>query len=114
MPFYQFNPFTGGLKSSTSFQPLYPLKTERVMIYDTIKTKPVAVTAKAGYCTDKPRTLDPKMWTKFKHFQAHIDKPVYLLGGKKDKLLFGFTVLYVAVCTAQSAVFLIKEGILGS
>lgn len=46
--------------------------------------------------------------------QAHIDKPVYLLGGKKDKLLFGFTVAYVAVCTLQSAVFLIKDGLLGS
>ncbi|XP_032665964.1 uncharacterized protein LOC116841748 isoform X2 [Odontomachus brunneus] len=114
MPFYQFNSFTGSLKPSTNFQPFFPIKTERVMIYDTVKTKPAVVTSTAGYCTNKPRTLDPKMWAKYKHFQANLDKPVYLMGGKKDKILFGFTVAYVGLCTMQSFYFLIKEGYLGS
>ncbi|XP_011175365.1 uncharacterized protein LOC105207538 [Solenopsis invicta] len=115
MRFYQFNSFTGRLKPSTSFQPLYPIsplplqKTEPVMIYDSIKTKPVTVTPAASYCTEKPRTLDPKMWAKFKHYAATIDKPVYLAGGKKDKMLFLFTVGYVGVCTLQSLVFIAKE-----
>ncbi|XP_012535270.1 uncharacterized protein LOC105836052 [Monomorium pharaonis] len=115
MPFFQFNSFTGRLKPSTSFQPLYPISPrslpegQPVMIYDTIKTKPVRVTPKASYCTDKPSTLDPKLWAKFKHFQAALDKPVYLAGGKKDKMLFAFTVAYVGVCTLQSLVFIAKE-----
>ncbi|XP_050449998.1 uncharacterized protein LOC126850751 isoform X1 [Cataglyphis hispanica] len=116
MPFYQYNSFTGRIKPSTSFQPLYPLspiplqRTEPpVIIYDTIKTKPVSVTPKSGYCTDKPPTLDPKMWAKYKHFQAVIDKPVYLAGGKKDKILFGVTVAYLGLCTLQSLVFIAKE-----
>ncbi|XP_011637489.1 uncharacterized protein LOC105427460 isoform X1 [Pogonomyrmex barbatus] len=112
MPFYQFNSFTGRLKPSTNFQPLYPIsplplqKAEPVIIYDSAKTKPM--TSK-NYCTDKPKTLDPKMWAKYKHFQAALDKPVYLAGGKKDKLLFGFTVAYLAVCSAQSLVFILKD-----
>lgn len=53
------------------FQSPIPLqRSEPVMIYDTIKTKPLTVTPKSGYCTDKPPTLDPKMWAKYKHFQA--------------------------------------------
>ncbi|XP_012222344.1 uncharacterized protein COX7AL2 [Linepithema humile] len=115
MPFYKYNSFTGSIKPSTNFQPLYPIsprslqKSEPVIIYDTIKTKPLTITPKSGYCTDKPRTLDPKLWAKFKHYQAIIDKPVYLAGGKKDKLLFGFTVAYVGLCTLQSVVFIAKE-----
>ncbi|XP_011702134.1 PREDICTED: uncharacterized protein LOC105458491 [Wasmannia auropunctata] len=115
MPFYQYNSFTGKLKPSVNFQPLYPLsplplqKGDPVIIFDTVKTKPVMVTPKASYCTDKPPTLDPKMWAKYKHFQAVIDKPVYLAGGKKDKALFLFTAAYVGVCTLQSLVFIAKE-----
>ncbi|XP_070149892.1 uncharacterized protein [Polyergus mexicanus] len=110
MPFYQYNSFTGRIKPSTNFQPFYPLRTEPpVIIYDNIKTKPVSITPKSGYCTDKPATLDPKMWAKYKHFQAAIDKPVYLAGGKKDKILFGFTVAYIGICTLQSMVFIAKE-----
>ncbi|XP_077276275.1 uncharacterized protein LOC143905041 isoform X1 [Temnothorax americanus] len=115
MPFYQFNSFTGRLKPSTNLQPLYPIsplplqKSEPVVIYDSIKTKPVTATPKASYCTDKPPTLDPKLWAKYKHFQAALDKPVYLAGGKKDKILFAFTVAYVGVCTLQSLVFIAKE-----
>ncbi|CAL1677910.1 unnamed protein product [Lasius platythorax] len=109
MPFYQFNSFTGRLKPSANFQPLYPLRSEPVMIYDTIKTKPLTVTPKSGYCTDKPPTLDPKMWAKYKHFQAALDKPVYLAGGRKDKILFGITVAYLGICTLQSLVFVAKE-----
>ncbi|XP_011878475.1 PREDICTED: uncharacterized protein LOC105567859 isoform X2 [Vollenhovia emeryi] len=109
MPFYQYNSFTGRLKPSGNLQPLYPIKSEPVMIYDSIKTKPVTVTPKASYCTDKPPTLDPKLWSKYKHFQAAIEKPVYLAGGKKDKMLFAFTVAYVSVCTVQSLVFVAKE-----
>lgn len=60
-------------KTLVLFQSPLPLqKTEQVMIYDTIKTKPATVTSAAGYCTDKPKTLDPKMWANFKHFQASI------------------------------------------
>ncbi|XP_014468312.1 PREDICTED: uncharacterized protein LOC106741134 isoform X2 [Dinoponera quadriceps] len=102
MSFHKFNPFTGRLKPATNFQPFYPLKTEQMMIYDTIKTKPATITAKADYCTDKPRTLDPKMWAKYKHFQSDLKKPVYLMGGRKDKVLFGITVALIAVSTAQS------------
>ncbi|XP_029667675.1 uncharacterized protein LOC115238209 [Formica exsecta] len=116
MPFYQYNSFTGRIKPSTNFQPFYPLspiplqRTEPpVIIYDNIKTKPMSITPKSGYCTGKPPTLDPKMWAKYKHFQAVMDKPVYLAGGKKDKILFGFTVAYVGICTLQSLVFIAKE-----
>lgn len=59
------------------FQSPIPLqRTEPpVMIYDTVKTKPVTVTPKSGYCTDKPSTLTPKIWGSIKLFQvsAHID-----------------------------------------
>ncbi|XP_020287728.1 uncharacterized protein LOC109856633 isoform X2 [Pseudomyrmex gracilis] len=111
MPFYRFNSLTGRLKSSTHFQPLYPLKAEPVVIYDTPKTKPLTVTSSASYSTDleKPPTLDPKLWAKYKHFQSVIDKPVYLAGGKSDKILFGFTVAYLAVCTAQTVVFVLRD-----
>ncbi|XP_011252145.1 uncharacterized protein LOC105248832 isoform X2 [Camponotus floridanus] len=110
MPFYQYNSFTGRIKPSANFQPLYPLRTEPpVMIYDTIKTKPLTVIPKSGYSTDKPASLNPKMLQKFKFFQTSIDKPVYLAGGKKDKILFGFTVAYVGICTLQSLVFVAKE-----
>ncbi|GAB1863251.1 Cytochrome c oxidase subunit 7A-related protein, mitochondrial [Camponotus japonicus] len=116
MPFYQYNSFTGRIKPSANFQPLYPLspvplqRTEPpVMIYDTIKTKPVTVTPKSGYSTDKPTSLDPKLYQKFKLFQANMDNPVYLAGGKKDKILFGITVAYIGICTVQSLVFAAKE-----
>ncbi|XP_072753408.1 uncharacterized protein [Anoplolepis gracilipes] len=114
MPFYQYNSFTGSIKPSTNFQPLFPLssiplhKVQQIIVHDP-NTKLVNVTPKSGYCTDKPPTLDPKMWAKFKHFGAAIDKPVYLAGGKKDKILFGITVAYVGVCTLQSLVFVMKD-----
>lgn len=56
-----------------TFQSPVPLqKAEPVIIYDTPKTKPLAVTSSASYSTDpeKPPTLDPKLWAKYKHFQA--------------------------------------------
>lgn len=55
------------------FQSPVPLqRTEPpVMIYDTIKTKPVTVTPKSGYSTDKPTSLDPKLYQKFKLFQVN-------------------------------------------
>lgn len=118
------------------FQSPLPLqKMEPVMIYDSIKTKPLTVTSKAGYCTDKPPTLDPKLWAKYKHFQvsvhndqfqlqyyvdflyiisclqAAIDKPVYLAGGKGDKILLGITVALCALGTLQSFVFIAKEAL---
>ncbi|XP_011340872.1 uncharacterized protein LOC105281377 isoform X2 [Ooceraea biroi] len=110
MRFYQFNAFTGRLKQSTKFQPLYPVKAEPVMIYDTIKTKPVTITPALNYCTDKkPATLSPKMWAEYKYFASVIDKPVYLAKGAKDKFWFRFTVAYVGLCTLQSFYFIAKE-----
>jgi len=38
-----------------------------------------------------------------------MDNPVYLAGGKKDKILFGITVAYIGICTVQSLVFAAKE-----
>ena len=56
-----------------SFQSPLPLqKSEPVIIYDSINTKPLTVTPKSGYCTDKPATLSPKMWAKYKYFGVSI------------------------------------------
>jgi len=55
------------------FQSPLPLqKSEPVIIYDSIKTKPLTVTPKSGYCTDKPVTLDSKLWAKYKHYGVSI------------------------------------------
>ncbi|XP_018368819.1 PREDICTED: uncharacterized protein LOC108764910 isoform X3 [Trachymyrmex cornetzi] len=105
MPFYQYNSFTGKLKPSTNFQPLYPIKSEPVIIYDSIKTKPLTVTPKSGYCTGgKPATLDTKLWTKYKHYGEALKKdiPVYLSGGRRDRVMFGAIAAYVGFCTINS------------
>ncbi|KAL0101964.1 hypothetical protein PUN28_018491 [Cardiocondyla obscurior] len=111
MPFFNYNQFTGRLKTSTNLQPLYPIKSEPTIIYDSVKTKPVTVTPKANYCTEKPRTLSPQIWAKFKHYQnaLNADVPVYIAGGRKDKALVLFTAAYIGICTVQSAVFIAKE-----
>ncbi|XP_018406936.1 PREDICTED: uncharacterized protein LOC108783016 isoform X2 [Cyphomyrmex costatus] len=111
MPFYQYNSFTGKLKPSTNFQPLYPIKSEPVVIYDSIKTKPVTITPKAGYCTDKPPTLNPKLWAKYKHYGEALQKdiPVYIAGGKSDKIIFGLVCATVGICTLNSFYVIIRE-----
>ena len=100
MSFHEFNQFTGRLKQSTQTQALHPVSprplqtTEPpVMIYDSIKTKPVGTSpAQASYST-----LSPKMAALYKKYQADLTKPSYMLGGKKDKLLMAAT---VAMCGA--------------
>ena len=95
MSFHEFNQFTGRLKQSTQTQALHPLSprplqtTEPpVMIYDSIKTKPVGVSpVQASYST-----LSPKMAALMKKYQADLTKPSYMLGGKKDKVLMAITV----------------------
>ncbi|XP_018311067.1 uncharacterized protein [Mycetomoellerius zeteki] len=111
MPFYQYNSFTGKLKPSTNFQPLYPIKSEPVIIYDSIKTKPLTVTPKSGYCTNKPLTLDTTVWKKYKLFGEALrkDMPIHVSGGRKDKLLYGFIATYVGLCTLNSFYFIAKE-----
>ncbi|XP_011055279.1 PREDICTED: uncharacterized protein LOC105146598 isoform X2 [Acromyrmex echinatior] len=111
MPFYQYNSFTGKLKPSTNFQPLYPIKSEPIIIYDSIKTKSLTVTPKSDYCTSKPATLDPKLWAKYKHYGEALKKdvPIYLAGGRKDRIVFGAVVAYVGFCTANSFYFIVKE-----
>ncbi|KAK2579527.1 hypothetical protein KPH14_010830 [Odynerus spinipes] len=109
MSFHEFNPFTGRLKESTHFQPFYPLKPSALqkseppaMIWDTINTKPVAVKSQtAGFAS----SVDPKILEKFKHFQKDIHKPVYLMGGTKDKILFGITLALFSVCAYKTAEF---------
>ncbi|XP_012062726.1 PREDICTED: uncharacterized protein LOC105626025 isoform X2 [Atta cephalotes] len=117
MPFYQYNSFTGKLKPSTNFQPLYPIsplplqKSEPVIIYDSIKTKPLTVTPKSGYCTDKPVTLDSKLWAKYKHYGVILKKdiPIYLAGGRRDKIMFGAIATYIGFCTFNSCYVIVKQ-----
>ncbi|XP_018356438.1 PREDICTED: uncharacterized protein LOC108756837 isoform X1 [Trachymyrmex septentrionalis] len=121
MPFYQYNSFTGKLKPSTNFQPLYPIsplplqKSEPVIIYDSINTKPLTVTPKSGYCTDKPATLSPKMWAKYKYFGKTLQKdiPVYLSTGRRDKIIFGAIVTSIGFCTLNSIYFAVKNSFFG-
>lgn len=60
------------MNNNSMFQSPLPLQQTEppVMIYDSLKTKPLNITPKSGYCTDKPATLDPKIWEKFKLFQV--------------------------------------------
>ncbi|XP_015184745.1 PREDICTED: uncharacterized protein LOC107070764 [Polistes dominula] len=109
MTYYEFNPFTGRLKESTRFQPYYPLKpsalskVEQTLIWDTMKTKPAEVKSAASVSSSSS-SVDPKLLEKYKFFQRDIHKPVYLMGGTKDKILFGITIAltcYIAVDTAR-------------
>ncbi|KAK0089654.1 hypothetical protein PV325_006077 [Microctonus aethiopoides] len=113
MPSYEFNQFTGRLKNSLHIQPLYPIKpvplpkTESPkMIWDTIKTKAVKtdVQQTSGYST-----ISPKVLAKMKHFQADMTKPVFLMGGTPDKILFGVTIALGVICTIETFRFLARN-----
>jgi len=55
------------------FQSPLPLqKTETVMKYDSAKTKPVTTSLASNYCTDNPTTVNPKLWSHYKLFEASI------------------------------------------
>ncbi|XP_031847548.1 uncharacterized protein LOC116433527 [Nomia melanderi] len=95
MSFHDFNKFTGQLKQSTQSQPLYPLSPQpldkrepRAMMFDSKKTKPVSTSlSKSNYST-----VPAKIKELQKRYQADLSVPSYLLAGKRDVLLFRFTV----------------------
>ncbi len=106
MPCDQFKSFTGRLKESSQLQPLYPISTNPLnklnppkMIWDSIKTKPLKTTSTSSAAFS---TLDPKLIAKYKKFQTNLEKPVYLMGGTPDKILFGITCALVAAGVIQS------------
>ncbi|CAK9794807.1 hypothetical protein ANTQUA_LOCUS87 [Anthophora quadrimaculata] len=102
MSFHQFNSTTGRLKQSTQLQalsPLLPRPLQKVdlpkMVYDTVKTKPVKTSPPAKSYS----TLCPKIAKLQKEMQADLTKPVYLIRGTPDKILFGLTcVLLLGSC----------------
>ncbi|XP_058810183.1 uncharacterized protein LOC131675272 [Phymastichus coffea] len=105
MPFYQFNSSTGRLKKSAYLQPLYPTSTHPLnkkelleMIWDSIKTKPLRTISPSSMGFS---TLNPKMLAKYKKFQVNVEKPVYLMGGSPDKILFTTTCILVVAGVAQ-------------
>ncbi|KAI4489042.1 hypothetical protein M0804_004540 [Polistes exclamans] len=108
MTYYEFNPFTGRLKESTRFQPYYPLKpsalntAEQKLIWDIMTTKPAEVKSSASVGSS---TVDPKLLAKYKFFQKDIHKPVYLMGGAKDRILFGITIVLTGLISADVARF---------
>ncbi|XP_076297749.1 uncharacterized protein LOC143217391 [Lasioglossum baleicum] len=100
MPFHEFNQVTGRLKQSANTQPLYPVSprplqsTEVDIMYDSVRTKPVKVQSplRAGLST-----LSPKLAELFRKYQADLEKPVYTLGGKKDRVLYAITIVGLTV-----------------
>ncbi|KZC14669.1 PREDICTED: uncharacterized protein LOC107192784 [Dufourea novaeangliae] len=113
MSFHEFNPFTGRLKQSTQSQPLYPLSPQPlqstelpVMMYDTIKTKPVKV---ASSTVGNYSTLPPKLAELYKKYQADLSKPSYTLGGRKDKVLYAISVVGVIAGFATNMYYLIAD-----
>ncbi|KAI4501539.1 hypothetical protein M0802_003416 [Mischocyttarus mexicanus] len=119
MTYYEFNPFTGRLKESTKFQPYYPLKpsalnkADQKLIWDIMATKTAEiksssaeVKAKSLPGVDSYRGVDPKLVAKYKFFQRDLSKPVYLMGGTKDRILFGVTIAITCLAAADVAKFL--------
>ncbi|XP_076629218.1 uncharacterized protein LOC143345727 [Colletes latitarsis] len=111
MSFHEFNPLTGRLKQSTQPQSLSPLPPRSlqsseipVMIYDSVKTKPLKVANSTGNYS----TLPPKMAALYKKYQADLSKPVYNMGGKMDKILFGVTSLAATACFVMNIYYLSK------
>ncbi|KAH0950897.1 hypothetical protein HN011_000337 [Eciton burchellii] len=112
MPFYQFNSFTGSLKPVVNqLQPLYPIKTETVMRYDSVKTKPVITSPVSSYCTDKPSTVSAKLWSHYKLFEKGIaaGKSTHVMFGRRDVILYRFAASLVAFCTMNTAYFAAKH-----
>ncbi|XP_076673468.1 uncharacterized protein LOC143371765 [Andrena cerasifolii] len=110
MSFHEFNQFTGRLKQSTQTQALHPVSprplqaTEPIMIYDSIKTKPVGTSpAQASYST-----LSPRMAALYKKYQADLTKPSYMLGGKRDKVLMAVTVALTGALALSNMYYVIK------
>ncbi|XP_076655403.1 uncharacterized protein LOC143360449 [Halictus rubicundus] len=95
MPFHEFNQVTGRLKQSANTQPLYPVSprpvqsTEVDMMFDSVKTKPVKVRSPI---TAGLSTLSPKLAEVFRKYQIDLERPVYIIAGRKDKLLYALTV----------------------
>ncbi|KAF7389119.1 hypothetical protein HZH66_010256 [Vespula vulgaris] len=99
-----FNPFTGRLKKSTRFQPLYPLKpsvlntSEQKLIWDSMTTKSAEVKA-----PDTGRSSSNlKIYKTYEFFQKNIHAPVYKMAGTKDMLLFGITLTIMAGCAVNT------------
>ncbi|XP_017798218.1 PREDICTED: uncharacterized protein LOC108579245 isoform X2 [Habropoda laboriosa] len=65
------------------------------MMYDTIKTKPVATASSTQHYS----TVSPKILKLRQEMQADMTKPVFLIRGTRDKVCFGVTVALAAVCT---------------
>ncbi|XP_012271154.1 uncharacterized protein LOC105694777 [Orussus abietinus] len=102
MPFNEFNSLTGRLKESTKLQPLYPISPIRadkveppVIMFDSIRTKPVK-TITSQQVAEYSSKIDPKMAANFKKFQDWT-KPVYLLGGTRDKVFFGINLVLTGI-----------------
>ncbi|XP_014229469.1 uncharacterized protein LOC106654213 [Trichogramma pretiosum] len=106
MPHYKYSSLAGRLlPSQTHLQPLHPTSLLPVdkadppkMIWDSIKTKTLKT---APLSAASFSTLDPKLLAKYKKFQANVEKPVFLMGGPPDKILFGATCAIVVVGVAQ-------------
>ncbi|KAF7992785.1 hypothetical protein HCN44_005129 [Aphidius gifuensis] len=98
MPSHQFDKFTGRLKNSTNFQPLSPIAPVPLqqaeppkMIWDSIKTKPATILS--GPQAANMSTCCPRVLANQKKFQPpnYMEKEVWKMGGRKDKVLFGIT-----------------------
>ncbi|KAL2724156.1 uncharacterized protein V1478_008669 [Vespula squamosa] len=100
----EFNPFTGRLKKSTRFQPLYPLNpsilntTEQKLIWDSMTTKSAEVKAPSA---NRPSS-NLKIFKTYDFFQKNVHAPVYKMAGGKDMLLFGLTLTLMAGCAANT------------
>ncbi|XP_043262914.1 uncharacterized protein LOC122403431 [Colletes gigas] len=111
MSFHEFNSLTGRLKQSTQLQSLNPLPPRPlqsseipVMIYDSIKTKPLKVATP----TENYSTLPPRMAALYKKYQADMTKPVYRMGGKKDRILYGISIIGVTIGFVMNIYYLNK------
>ncbi|XP_076239374.1 cytochrome c oxidase subunit 7A2-like, mitochondrial [Calliopsis andreniformis] len=112
MSFHEFNPFSGRLRRSTQSQSLSPVLPRPlqsaevpVMIYDTIKTKPVGAKSTQGNYS----TLSPKMAELYKKYQADLSKPSYLLAGKRDKIMYAITIALTVATTLANSYYLFSR-----
>ncbi|XP_043271016.1 uncharacterized protein [Venturia canescens] len=117
MPSYQFNHFTGRLRESTHFQPLYPISATPLhsadppkMIYDTIKTKPAtAGSARSWSSTVQEGKLPEKMLKTMVAYQKDVEAPIFLIKGTPDKIMFGMSCVGLAITMGMAFEFLLRR-----
>ncbi|XP_034950876.1 uncharacterized protein [Chelonus insularis] len=113
MAFHEFSRSLGRLSRSNKLQPLFPIrpvqlsKTQSVIIYDSINTKPASTISKPNL-DDRPTVPERiKYWQKYFQEQEAKGVPVYLMRGTSDKILFGITCVgtFIGLCLSFKAMW---------